>query len=105
LKSLPGPDFELADKVWHAVAFGGLAALIARAVRHFQRPVAEAAGVGAAIAIILGALLEVFQAFTRYRSSDVADLAADAVGALLVYGALRWLGRAAGLVDTATSRP
>ena len=27
LKSLPGPDFELADKVWHLMAFGGLTAL------------------------------------------------------------------------------
>jgi VanZ family protein len=100
MKSLPGPDFELADKVWHALAFGGLAALVARAVRHFERPPLAAARIGAAMSTLLGALLEVFQAFTRYRSADVADLAADAFGALVAYWVLLALARAAGLLQT-----
>jgi hypothetical protein len=81
LKSLPGPDFELADKVWHAAAFGGLVGLASRAFKHWGRPPLLAARDSAALAITLGGLLEVLQSFTRYRSADVADFHADSLGA------------------------
>jgi VanZ family protein len=95
LKSLPGPDFEFADKVWHAVAFGGLAGLLSRAFVHFGRSGLLAAREASLIAITLGGLLEVLQSFTAYRSADWADLAADTFGVALAYGVLCWLNAAA----------
>lgn len=91
LKQLPGPDFELADKVWHLAAFGGLAALLARALAHFGRAEQLAARDAALISAGLGASLEVLQSLTPYRSAELADLVADALGALLAYFALRAL--------------
>jgi VanZ family protein len=95
LKALPGPQFELVDKVWHLVAFGGLAGLLARAFAHFGSQPAAAARSAAATAVALGGLIEVLQSFTPYRSADWADLAADALGAVLAYAALRGLAAAA----------
>jgi VanZ family protein len=101
LKSLPGPDFELADKVWHLVAFGGLTALLSRTLRHLRRSALQAAATAAVCASALGALLEGFQALTRYRSADAADWVADSLGALLAYVVLRALASAAGLAKPA----
>jgi hypothetical protein len=101
LKSLPGPDFELADKVWHLVAFGGLTALLSRTLRHLRRSALQAAFVAALGASAFGAVLEGFQALTRYRSACAADWVADSLGALLAYLALRALANAAGLVEPA----
>ena len=101
LKSLPGPDFELADKVWHLVAFGGLAALLSRVLRHLRRSLLESIAAGALISATLGAVLEGLQSLTAYRSADWADLAADALGAALAYVVLRWLAKAAGLLGAA----
>lgn len=91
LHSLPGPDFELKDKVWHALAFGGLAGLFSRALKHWGRAPLPAARDAALVAIALGGVLEVLQGFTPYRSPDVADFIADAMGAVLAYGTLRAL--------------
>jgi len=95
LKSLPGPDFELADKVWHACGFGGLAGLSSRVFVHFRRPALLAARDAALVATALGGVLEVMQSFTPYRSADWADFLADALGAALAYGVLRVLNAAA----------
>jgi VanZ family protein len=95
LQSLPGPDFELADKVWHFIAFGGLAGLLSRAFVYFGRSARLAAREASLVAITLGGLLELLQSFTAYRSADWADLAADALGVVLAYGALLALDRAA----------
>jgi VanZ family protein len=92
LRKLPGPDFALADKAWHLLAFAGLALLLARALGHFGLPLARAARDAALASALLGALLEIFQSFTRYRSADLADLLADALGAALAYLTLRVLG-------------
>lgn len=100
LKSLPGPEFALADKVWHLVAFGGLTALLSRALRHLQRSALQAAALAALLASALGAMLEIFQSLTRYRAAEVADLVADALGAWLAYLALRLLANAAGLAKS-----
>jgi len=98
LESLPGPDFALADKAWHLVAFAGLAGLLSRAITYFGRPSLAAARDAAVVAMVLGGLLEVLQSFTAYRSADWADWAADALGAALAYAALR------GLLAAATSQ-
>lgn len=95
LKSLPGPDFELADKFWHLIAFGGLAGLLSRAFAYFGRQALLAARDASLVSVTLGALLEVLQSFTRYRSADWADLLADALGVALAYGVLRSLDAAA----------
>ena len=50
----------------------------------------------------LGALLEVLQSFTAFRSAELADLIADALGALVAYAVLRRL--AAGARDTAAAK-
>jgi VanZ family protein len=95
LKSLPGPDFEFADKVWHLMAFGGLAGLLSRAFAHFGRPGLIAARDAALAATALGGLLEVLQSFTAYRSADWADFLADSLGTGLAYLVLRGLHAAA----------
>jgi hypothetical protein len=97
LKSLPGPDFALADKVWHAAAFGGLAGLMSRAFVYFGRPALRAARDASVVAIALGGLLEILQSFTAYRSADWADWLADAIGVGLAYAVLRGLNAAAEL--------
>jgi VanZ family protein len=91
MQKLPGPDFQLADKVWHLAAFAGLAALLARAWGHFGAPPARAARDAAWLSGLLGAGLELLQALTPYRAAELADLLADALGALLAYAALRGL--------------
>lgn len=91
LKSLPGLQFEWSDKVWHLLAFGLLAALLARAVAHFRGAGLVANRAGALVSAVLGALLELLQSFTRFRSAEFADLVADALGALLAYLVLRKL--------------
>jgi VanZ family protein len=95
LDSLPGPEFELKDKLWHLAAFGGLAGLLARAVGHFGRQWPLAARDSALAGALLGGLLEILQGFTRYRSPDWADFLADSLGAGLAYLALRAIGWAA----------
>lgn len=95
LKSLPGPDFEFSDKVWHAAAFGGLAGLATRAFKHWGRGARLAARDSALLVVGLGGLLEVLQSFTPYRSADWADFAADSLGVVLAYGVVRMLEVAA----------
>ena len=95
LASLPGPQFELVDKVWHLVAFGGLAGLLSRAIVYFGHGALQAAREASLIAITLGALLEGLQSLTRYRSADWADFLADTLGVALAYAVLRGLDVAA----------
>jgi len=95
LGHLPGPEFELVDKVWHLFAFGGLAGLLSRTCVYFGRNALRAAREASLASVSLGALLEVLQSFTRYRSADWADLLADALGVGLAYAVLRFLDLAA----------
>lgn len=95
LQHLPGPQFELADKVWHAFAFGGLAGIGSRALRHTGRTTAVANRDAALLSSALGGLLEILQSFTAYRSADLADFVADALGAGLAYLLLAGLAHAA----------
>lgn len=93
LDHLPGPEFKWADKVWHLVAFGGLAGLGSRALRHYGREALAAARDAALASATLGGLLEVLQSFTAYRAAELADLVADSLGAALAYLLLRRLAR------------
>jgi VanZ family protein len=91
LKSLPGPDFHLADKVWHFLAFAGLAVLLARALGHFGRALPQSIRDAALASAALGGLLEVLQSLTAFRAAEWTDFAADAAGALAAYLVLRRL--------------
>jgi VanZ family protein len=101
--SLPqGPDtgleFDHADKLLHLVAFGGFQLLTWRAVRYLypaRTPVWQL-WCAVAASILAGALLEVWQSFLPTREAETLDLVADALGALLVAGALWLLVRAKG---------
>lgn len=95
LKSLPGPEFELKDKVWHLAAFGGLSGLLARALRYFGRETSLAARDAALAGVALGGMLELLQGLTPYRSPDWADFVADSLGAGLAYLLLRAMDWAA----------
>ncbi len=98
LESLPGPEFRFADKVWHFLAFALLALLLARVLGHWGRKLALAGRDGALASAGLGALLEALQSLTTFRSAELADLVADALGSLVAFFVLRWLS--AGASDT-----
>jgi hypothetical protein len=90
MAALPEVGFVATDKLMHAGVFGGLALLLVRAAR-FCMPLSSLPKhllVGAFGASVLGALLEICQAFVPYRSADVWDWVADTVGAVLAVGAL-----------------
>jgi len=88
LGPLPEVGFTATDKLLHALAFGGLSLLLARAA-HWLRPALSLSkklmlgGVGSSI---LGLLLELCQALTVYRSADAWDWFADTLGAVLAIG-------------------
>lgn len=85
---LPKIPHVATDKLLHAVAFAGLAGLIAFALPEVRdrRRQGFAAGVSTAV----GALLELVQSALPYRSADVLDLLADAVGAVLGALVMAW---------------
>ena len=90
--ALPEVGFVATDKLLHALAFGGLALLLARAA-HWLRPsrtLVRKLLLGAAGSSFLGLLLELCQACTVYRSADAWDWFADTVGAALAAGMV-WL--------------
>jgi VanZ family protein len=83
--ALPEVGFVASDKLLHALAFGGLALLLARAAHWFRPRLSQAKKLlfGAAGSSLLGLLLELCQALTVYRSADIWDWIADTLGALL----------------------
>lgn len=91
MSRLPGPEFRFVDKVWHLAAFAALAGLLTRTLAHWGRPLARATRDGALVSAAFGALLEILQSMTGFRSAELADLIADALGALLAYALLRRL--------------
>ena len=95
MRALPEVGFVPTDKLLHAAVFGGLALLIARAVRFWRTRASlwTCLWLGALGASLLGALLEVCQLFVPYRSADPLDWLADTVGAALAAGALLALAR------------
>ncbi len=79
-----------ADKLLHVLAFGVLAWLMVRAARFFfpHAPLARRLLLGALASSVVGAVLELCQAFVPYRSADFWDWLADSVGAGLAVIAL-----------------
>jgi len=73
----------VADKPAHALAYVGLAGLIARALGGGLPPRITAVRfvIGFAISVIYAASDELHQWFVPGRSADLADVAADAIGA------------------------
>lgn len=93
----PGPTLPQGrnlDKVLHAGAFGVLSALAAWAMTQGRlRSATWRVLLGAAlISTAYGALDETHQYFVPGRQADVADLAADALGALAAAAAIRAWG-------------
>ena len=85
---LPELGFVPTDKLLHAVVFGGLALLLARAA-HWLRPLVSLRKTllfSAWGASLLGLFLELCQAFVPYRSADGWDWVADTIGAMLASG-------------------
>ncbi len=88
LGRLPEVGFIATDKLLHALVFGGLAVLCLRAQRSLlpQWSFGKHLAVALFASSFVGAMLEVCQWFTSYRSADVLDWLADTVGAVLVLG-------------------
>ncbi len=80
-----GPPPNVSDKTMHAAAFGVMQLLFVPAVRHFRPewPTARLASAALGATSAVGALLEFWQAFIPYRSSEFLDWVADTVGASL----------------------
>lgn len=102
LASLPGEELHglqaaldppwarvlLSDPVLHALTFGLLALLVARAL---PRPGRGTLVRAAALAIGYGLVLEVYQALLPWRTLGVDDLMWDAVGVVLALAGIRWI--------------
>jgi len=84
--ALPEVGFVATDKLLHALVFGGLAFLCLRAVRSLLPRLSLVKHLSFALfaSSFLGALLEICQWFTTYRSADVLDWVADTIGAVLM---------------------
>ena len=78
LPKLPGLAI---DKVGHALAFAGLAVLVAFALP--KLPLLRRLVIAGSVSTGVGALLELVQSALPYRSAEWLDLLADAVGAVL----------------------
>jgi VanZ family protein len=83
LAKLPEVGFMPTDKLLHAVTFGGLAVLLVRATRALLPRLNSRRRLFLALflASLVGALLEVCQAFVPYRSAEFLDWLADTIGA------------------------
>jgi VanZ family protein len=80
----PGPQ-SLNDKVLHFIGFGFAAWLWCRACRYLAPAASEATAAlrGALASTALGGVLELWQALLPYRSAELLDFVADALGAAL----------------------
>lgn len=95
MSALPEVGLVATDKLLHGAVFGFLTLLLARAARFFfaHASLPGCLWLGALGASLLGALLEVCQAFVPYRSADPLDWIADTIGAALALGILLVLSR------------
>ena len=80
---LPAASAVLDDSVWHALAYGTLAASLLRGVATaaWQGVTVKRVLVAALLAILYGVTDELHQLFVPGRVADFSDLIADAVGA------------------------
>jgi VanZ family protein len=89
--SLPGAVAiakNVSDKLQHALGFALLAWLWCRALRRLRPGWAlpRVSAASAALSVALGGALELWQGLLAYRSCDVLDWLADAVGAAIGVG-------------------
>jgi len=84
----PHVDFEQSDKVGHFIAYGGLMFWFCQLYRNTKTRVAYAAGF-----IAMGIAIEFLQRATGYRSFEVMDMVANAIGVLLGWAAALALPR------------
>jgi len=91
---LPPVPVVATDKLIHALCFGGLEVLIEWAAAALPRR--RRAVTAVLLTVLLGGILELVQAGLPYRSAEVADLIADALGACVaalgVWAFEQWVG-------------
>ena len=99
--------FPGADKIVHAVVYGGLAAAVSVGLRRSgrSRPPRVQFWAPVVFAGLYGFSDEVHQLFVPLRNFDVFDIAADLAGALLVQIPLCWIWRRAGVLATQETFP
>ena len=93
------------DKLAHFVAYGSLAFWFGMLFEGWGRQLGAALGFAA-----MGVALEVLQGLTDYRTFEIADMIANAIGAAVGWGlaqtplrnVLEWLER---LIDALTPKP
>jgi VanZ family protein len=73
-----------ADKAEHFIAYAGLAFWFGMLYVRRSRQLAFVAGF-----IVLGVVIEFLQGLTDYRSFEVADMVADAIGAFIGFALLQ----------------
>jgi VanZ family protein len=78
----PQVDFQQSDKVGHFIAYGGLMFWFCQLYRGARTRLAYAAGF-----IAMGIAIEFLQRATGYRSFEVMDMVADAIGVALGWAA------------------
>jgi VanZ family protein len=78
------------DKLIHAVEFGLFSVFFFRAIQvsFLKTPVLYLILITVIVSILYGALDEYHQFFTPFRTADVFDLLADAVGVLVAQGVI-----------------
>jgi VanZ family protein len=83
------------DKLLHAVAFGFMQLVVVRAVRYEGQKLGFRGQIllAFALTVAVGGLLELVQMQTSYRSAELLDFVADAIGAGIVAAVLDWRGR------------
>jgi len=84
----PQIDFEQSDKVGHFLAYGGLMFWFCQMYHRSRTRLAYAAGF-----IAMGIAIEFLQRATGYRSFEVYDMVADALGVALGWAAALAAGR------------
>lgn len=93
--SMGAPAFFQQDKLLHAVAFGFMQLVMLRAVRYEGQKLGFRAQnlLAFGLACAIGGLLELAQLTTSYRSAELLDFVADAIGAGIVAAVLDWRGK------------
>src|SRR5207247_7188265 len=84
----PQVDFQQSDKVGHFIAYSGLMFWFCQLYRGARTRLAYAAGF-----IAMGIAIEFLQRASGYRSFEVMDMVADAIGVLLGWAAALALPR------------
>jgi VanZ family protein len=87
-RNVPGPPGGLTDKHEHFLGYGilGVLALRALAKREWRRVTAATAFGAVAYATLYGVFVEFCQRLVPYRSYEVLDMIADAIGAAFAVG-------------------